>query len=123
MQSDKNLSAFTLRIAEISIGFLLAGSEPQPSLQTERTALPFETGDHFVFRVHLGSMPELGIDRPVFNCSNWALYRSHNRLVLQDSGLDPGNVPKKESLWTSSKEREISSSEMKDPMEICDPSR
>lgn len=98
MQSDKNLSAFTLRIAEISIGFLLAGSEPQPSLQTERTALPFETGDHFVFRVHLGSMPNLGIDRPVFNCSNWALYRSHNTLVLQDSGLDPGELPQERVL-------------------------
>ncbi|MCG6533782.1 MAG: hypothetical protein L7F78_03635, partial [Syntrophales bacterium LBB04] len=89
---------FTLRIAEISIEFLLAGTVPDPTSQGGRTVLPLESGDHFVFRVHLGSMPDLSVDQALFNGSNWALYRSQNRLVLQDSGFDPRALPQERVL-------------------------
>jgi hypothetical protein len=98
MQSHKTRSAFTLRIGEITLGFLLAGTDPRPTSQTEETHLSFDTGDHFVFRVHLGSMPDLSVDRLLFNSSNWALYQSQNRLVLQDSGFDTRALPQKRIL-------------------------
>lgn len=98
MRSDSTRSVFTIQIAGISIGFLLVGADRYPTSQTEPTAFPLESVDHFVFRVHLGSMPELSIDKPVFNSSNWSLYRSQNRLVLEDDHLGSRTLPQQRVL-------------------------
>ncbi len=80
------------------MGFLLAGTDRDSTLKAGRAASPLESGDRFVFRVHLGSMPDLRVETLLFNGANWALYRSQNRWVLQDSGLDAEELPRERVL-------------------------
>jgi hypothetical protein len=93
MLPDKTRSGFTLQVGEISVNFLLAGTDSQPTSQTKRTISPPEAGDRFVFRVHQGSMPDVRVEKTIFNGSNWALYRNQDRLVLQDTGFHTGALP------------------------------
>ena len=94
MANEKKPKEFMMGIAGIDISFLFDRNVSKFGVKDINNEFVADNSAEIKLRVHHGRTPEIKGKEKIFDSgSNWALYSSGGKYVLQDDSLESGSLP------------------------------